>query len=175
MARSSSCARLSVLSIHLQASRFCPAIRTTTLHARCGMRASTSGRVCGSTNDVVRAVQFARINNLLVAVKGGRHNVAGRARCDDGLVIDLSLMKQASVDAPSRTATVEAGALREDVDRETHPHGLAVPAGVMSKTGVAGLALGGGVGWLARKYGLTCDSLLSCDVVSAQGEVLQVH
>ena len=76
---------------------------------------------CGSTNDVVRAVQFARINNLLVAVKGGGHNVAGRALCDDGLVIDLSLMKQVSVDAPSRTVTVEAGALLEDVDRETHP------------------------------------------------------
>jgi FAD/FMN-containing dehydrogenase len=130
---------------------------------------------CRSTNDVVRAVQFARINNLLVAVKGGGHNVAGRALCDDGLVIDLSLMKQVSVDAPSRTVTVEAGALLEDIDRETHPHGLAVPAGVMSRTGVAGLTLGGGVGWLARKYGLTCDSLLSCDVVSAQGEVLQVH
>jgi FAD/FMN-containing dehydrogenase len=120
----------------------------------------------------VRAVTFARANDLLVAVRGGGHNVGGRALCDDGIVIDLSAMKGVFVDRLERTARVQAGATLGDVDRETHAYGLAVPAGVISRTGIAGLTLGGGVGWLVRKYGLTCDNLLSCEVVTAAGEVL---
>jgi hypothetical protein len=127
---------------------------------------------CSDATDVVRAVKFARTNNLLVAVKGGGHNVAGRALCDDGMVIDLSPMKAVSVESKTRTVRAQGGALLADVDRETHLHGLAVPAGVVSKTGIAGLALGGGVGWLVRKYGLTCDNVLSCEVVTAAGETV---
>ena len=98
------------------------------------------------------AVNFARENGLLVAVRGGGHNVSGRALCDDGIVIDLSGMKGIHVNAKNRTARVQGGATLGDLDRETHVFGLAVPAGIMSKTGIAGLALGGGVGWLVRKY-----------------------
>jgi FAD/FMN-containing dehydrogenase len=127
---------------------------------------------CASASDVIRAVKFARANDLLVAVKSGGHNVAGRSLCDDGLVIDLSAMKRVSVDAETRTVHVQAGALLADVDRETHMHGLAVPAGVVSKTGIAGLTLGGGVGWLVRKYGMTIDNLLSCEVVTANGDII---
>jgi hypothetical protein len=127
---------------------------------------------CVGTADVVQAVKFARANGLLVAVRGGGHNVGGRAVCDDGIVIDLSAMKGVFVDARNRTARVQGGATLGDVDRETHLHGLAVPAGVVSKTGIAGLTLGGGVGWLVRKYGLTCDNVLSCEVVTADGKVL---
>jgi FAD/FMN-containing dehydrogenase len=127
---------------------------------------------CLSAADVVHAAKFARANNLLVAIKSGGHNVAGRALCDDGIVIDLSPMNGVSVDPTSRTVRVQAGALLGDVDRETHVHGLAVPAGVMSKTGIAGLTLGGGVGWLVRKHGLTCDNLLACEVVTADGKIV---
>jgi FAD/FMN-containing dehydrogenase len=127
---------------------------------------------CSSASDVIRAVKFARANDLLVAVKSGGHNVAGRSLCDDGLVIDLSAMKRVSVDPESRTVHVQAGALLADLDRETHLHGLAVPAGVVSKTGIAGLTLGGGVGFLVRKYGMTIDNLLSCEVVTANGDVI---
>jgi len=127
---------------------------------------------CSGTADVVHAVKFARANDLLVAVRGGGHNVGGRALCDDGIVIDLSAMKGVFVDARNRTARVQGGATLGDVDRETHLHGLAVPAGVVSKTGIAGLTLGGGVGWLVRKYGLTCDNLLACEVVTAEGNLL---
>jgi FAD/FMN-containing dehydrogenase len=127
---------------------------------------------CAGTADVVHAVKFARANDLLVAVRGGGHNVGGRALCDDGIVIDLSAMKGVFVDARNRTARVQGGATLGDVDRETHLYDLAVPAGVVSKTGIAGLTLGGGVGWLVRKYGLTCDNLLSCEVVTAEGNVL---
>ncbi len=92
-----------------------------------------------------------------------------------GLVIDLSAMKRVSVDAGTRTVHVQAGALLGDVDRETHLHGLAVPAGVVSKTGIAGLTLGGGVGWLVRKYGMTIDNLLGCEVVTAEGELITAN
>ena len=126
---------------------------------------------CSGVADVVAAVNFARENELLVAVRGGGHNVAGRALCDDGIVIDLSGMKGIRVDARNRTARVQGGATLGDVDRETHVFGLAVPAGVVSKTGIAGLTLGGGVGWLVRKYGLTCDNVLSFDIVTADGNV----
>jgi FAD/FMN-containing dehydrogenase len=125
---------------------------------------------CSGMADVIAAVNFARENDLLVAIRGGGHNVGGRALCDGGLVIDLSRMKGILVDAAKRRARVQAGATLGDVDRETHVHGLAVPTGVISKTGIAGLTLGGGVGWLVRKYGLTCDNVLSFDLVRADGK-----
>ena len=103
---------------------------------------------CAGLADVIAAVNFARENELLVAVRGGGHNVSGRALCDDGIVIDLSGMKGIRVGGKDHTARVQAGATLGDLDRETHVFGLAVPAGVISKTGIAGLALGGGVGWL---------------------------
>ena len=130
---------------------------------------------CSNVADVVDAVDFARENELLVAVRGGGHNVGGRALCDDGMVIDLSRMKGIHVDAKNHTARVQAGATLGDVDRETHLYGLAVPAGVVSATGIAGLTLGGGVGWLVRKYGLTCDNVLSFDIVTAEGKLLTAN
>jgi FAD/FMN-containing dehydrogenase len=130
---------------------------------------------CHGVADVVATVRFARANRVAVTVRGGGHNVAGRSLCDDGLVIDLSEMRAVFVDAAARTARVEAGATLGDVDRETHVHGLAVPTGVVSKTGIAGLTLGGGVGWLVRRHGLTCDNLLSAQLVDAEGRVLTAH
>src|ERR1700754_267706 len=130
---------------------------------------------CLSTDDIAQAVVFARENDVVVAVKGGGHNVAGHALCDDGLVIDLSLMKQVTAHDNTPTVTVQGGALLEDLDRVTHRLRLAVPTGVVPKIGVAGLTLGGGYGWLSRKYGLTCDNLLSCEVVTAEGTTLTVH
>jgi FAD/FMN-containing dehydrogenase len=130
---------------------------------------------CTGVADVVHAVSFARENELLIAIRGGGHNVGGRALCDEGMVIDLSRMKGIHVDAKNRTARVQAGATLGDVDRETHLYGLAVPAGVVSATGIAGLTLGGGVGWLVRKYGLTCDNVLSFDIVTAEGKLLTAN
>jgi hypothetical protein len=130
---------------------------------------------CSGAADVVRAVKFSRANHLLVGVKSGGHNVAGRALCDDGIVIDLSAMNRVSVDPELRVVRVLAGALLGDVDRETHSHGLVVPTGVVSKTGIAGLTLGGGTGWLARKYGLTCDNVVSSEVVTADGELVTAN
>jgi FAD/FMN-containing dehydrogenase len=127
---------------------------------------------CADFKDVVRAVHFASANDLLVAVRGGGHNVAGRAVCDDGIVIDLTAMNAVSVDPEQRMVRVRGGALLGDVDSATARHGLAVPSGVVSKTGMAGLTLGGGTGWLTRNYGLACDSLLSSEVVTATGSVL---
>jgi FAD/FMN-containing dehydrogenase len=127
---------------------------------------------CAGTADAVHAVEFARANDLLVAIRGGGHNVAGRALCDGGMVIDLSGMRAVFVDPGQRTARVQGGATLGDVDRETHAFGLAVPAGVVSRTGIAGLTLGGGVGWLVRKHGLTCDNALSFEVVTAEGRLL---
>jgi len=127
---------------------------------------------CAGVADVVHAVKFARGSDLLIAVRGGGHNVAGRALCDNGLVIDLSAMKGVFVDPDRRSVRAQAGATLGEVDRETHLHNLAVPFGVVSRTGIAGLTLGGGVGWLVRKYGLTCDNVLSCEVVTAEGEVV---
>jgi FAD/FMN-containing dehydrogenase len=127
---------------------------------------------CSGVADVIAAVTFARANNLLTAIRGGGHNVGGRALCDDGLVIDLSRMKSVFVDPASRTVRVQGGATLGDVDRETHVFGLAIPCGIVPKTGIGGLTLGGGVGWLIRKYGMTVDNLLSAQVVTADGKVL---
>jgi FAD/FMN-containing dehydrogenase len=129
---------------------------------------------CICTADVIQAVNFARENNLLVAVKGGGHNSAGKATCDDGIVIDLSLMRRVYVDPKKKTARVDGGTLLGDVDSETQLHGLAVSAGIVSHTGVGGLALGGGFGWISRKHGLSVDNLLSADVVTANGDLIHV-
>ncbi len=125
-----------------------------------------------TTGDVIQAVNFARENALLIAVRGGGHNSAGKATCDDGIVIDLSLMRRVYVDAASKIARVDGGALLGDVDSETQLHGLAVSSGIVSHTGVGGLTLGGGFGWISRKYGLSIDNLLSADIVTAQGQLL---
>ena len=129
---------------------------------------------CSGLADVIAAVRFARAHDLLVAVRGGGHNVGGRATCDGGLVVDLSRMKGIHVDPAARRARVQPGVLLGELDRETHVYGLAVPLGAVSKTGVAGLTLGGGVGWLSRKYGLACDNVISYELVTAEGEVLRV-
>jgi FAD/FMN-containing dehydrogenase len=128
---------------------------------------------CLTTSDVVGAVNWARESGLALAIRGGGHNIAGKALCDGGIVIDLSQMKAASVDPAARRVTIEAGALLADLDAATQAHGLATPLGVNSTTGVAGLTLGGGFGWLSRKYGLTIDNLLSAEVVTAAGEVVR--
>lgn len=127
---------------------------------------------CSGAADVVAAVRFARDHDLEIAVRGGGHNVAGTAVCDDGLVIDLSAMRGVRVDRAGRSAWVQGGALWGDVDQETQVHGLVTTGGIVSHTGVAGLTLGGGVGWLMRKHGLTVDNLLAADVVTADGEPL---
>jgi FAD/FMN-containing dehydrogenase len=128
---------------------------------------------CVGTADVVAAVRFARDHNLAIAIRGGGHNVAGTAVCDDGIVIDLSAMRGVRVDPADRRAWVQGGALWGDVDHETQAHGLATTGGIVSHTGVAGLTLGGGVGWLMRKHGLTVDNLLAADVVTADGTRLR--
>ena len=126
-----------------------------------------------NTQDVVGAVNFARESGLLLAVRGGGHNIAGNAICDDGLVIDMSRMKAIQVDAAKRRAVAEAGALLGDLDAATQAHGLATPLGINSTTGIAGLTLGGGFGWLSRKHGMTVDNLVSAEVVTAAGEVVK--
>jgi len=125
---------------------------------------------CSGAADVVDAVNFAREQGLDLSIKGGGHNVAGNAVNDDGIVIDLSQMRGVHVDPDTRTVRVQGGATWGDCDRETQLFGLAVPAGVVSTTGVAGLTLHGGLGHLRRKYGLTIDNLLSVDIVTADGQ-----
>jgi FAD/FMN-containing dehydrogenase len=127
---------------------------------------------CSGVADVISAVRFAQTNNLPLAVKCGGHNVAGNALCDDGLVIDLSAMRGIRVDPVARTVRAQGGATWADLDRETQVFGLATTGGVISSTGIAGLTLGGGIGWLMRQYGLSCDNLLSVDMVTAGGSVL---
>ena len=128
---------------------------------------------CIGTADVVAAVRFARDHDLEIAIRGGGHNVAGTAVCDNGIVVDLSAMRAVQVDPAGRRAWVQGGALWGDVDHETQAHGLATTGGIVSHTGVAGLTLGGGIGWLMRKHGLTIDNLLAVDVVTADGELLR--
>jgi FAD/FMN-containing dehydrogenase len=124
---------------------------------------------CVDTRDISHAVDFARENDLVLAVRGGGHNITGNAVCDGGIVIDLSMMKNVRVDPSARTVRVEGGATLGDLDRETQAFGLATPVGINSTTGVAGLTLGGGFGWLSRKHGLSVDNLLSADVILADG------
>jgi FAD/FMN-containing dehydrogenase len=126
---------------------------------------------CSGNADVVEAVTFAREHGLLVSVRGGGHNVAGSAVCEGGMVIDLSSMQGVRVDPTARTVRVQGGATWGDVDRETQLFGLATPGGVISSTGVGGLTLHGGWGWLRRKYGYCVDNLLSVDIVGADGEL----
>jgi FAD/FMN-containing dehydrogenase len=128
---------------------------------------------CTGIADVIAAVRFARERELVVAVRGGGHNVAGTAVCDDGVVIDLSPMKGMWVDPVARTARAQPGLLWGEFDHETQSFGLATPGGIVTHTGIAGLTIGGGLGWLMRKYGLTCDNLLSADVVTADGELVR--
>jgi FAD/FMN-containing dehydrogenase len=125
---------------------------------------------CKEPADVALAVRFARKRNLLLAVKGAGHNIAGRGTCDGGVLIDFAEMRGIQVDPEAGTARVEAGCTLGDLDAATQPFGLAVPAGINSTTGIAGLTLGGGLGWLSRKYGLTVDSLLSARMVTVDGE-----
>ena len=128
---------------------------------------------CSGTADVTAAVRFAREHDLEIAIRGGGHNVAGTAVCDDGIVIDFSAMRAVSVDTAGRTARVQGGALWSDVDHETQAHGLATTGGIVGHTGVAGLTLGGGIGFLMRKHGLAVDNLLAAEVVTAEGRIVR--
>ncbi len=127
---------------------------------------------CAGAADVRAALNFARDHRMPLAVRGGGHNIAGSALCDDGLVIDLSAMTSVQVDLDQRRALVEPGATLHDVDHEAQAFGLATPLGINSTTGVAGLTLGGGFGWLTRTLGLAADNLLGADVVTADGQYL---
>ncbi len=131
--------------------------------------------MCSNIADVVAAVNFGRENNLTVAIRGGGHNGGGLGLCDDGLVIDLSGIKFVKVDTSDNTVKVGGGNIWREVDQATHPFGLAIPSGIISTTGVGGLTLGGGVGYLARKYGLTIDNLLEAEMVLADGSFVTVN
>jgi hypothetical protein len=128
---------------------------------------------CAGVADVIAAVKFAKDNGLLVAVRGGGHSFPGLSVCDGGLVIDLSLMKGIRVDPEARTVRAQAGVLLGELDRETQAFGLAVPSGIVTHTGLSGLALGGGINWMMRKYGLTIDQLISVDLVTSEGELVK--
>lgn len=127
---------------------------------------------CTSSDDVNEAVNFARETGMLLSVRGSGHNVAGSAVCDGGLMIDLSLMKDIQVDPDRSTAKAQPGVVFGEMDKATQPYGLAAPGGIVSETGIAGLTLGGGFGWLSRKHGFSCDSLISAEIVTADGELL---
>ena len=128
---------------------------------------------CLGNADIVDAVNFARTHGLELAVRGGGHNVAGRAVCDDGLMLDMSLMKGIHVDPVRRTARAQGGVTWREFNRETQAHGLATTGGVISTTGIAGLTLGGGLGWLMAKHGLAMDNLVSAEIVTASGDILR--
>ena len=130
---------------------------------------------CADVADVITAVNFARQNNLLVSIRGGGHNAGGLGVCDDGLVIDLSRIRYTHVDPVARTVRVGGGSTWGDVDHATHAFSLAVPSGIISTTGVGGLTLGGGLGYLARKYGLAIDNLIAADVVLADGRLVTAN
>lgn len=127
---------------------------------------------CTTPEDIIQAIEFGRMQNLLISIRGGGHNIAGNAVCDDGLMIDLSLMKGVEVDPTTRRANVEPGCTLGDFDAAAQAWGLATPLGINSTTGVAGLTLGGGFGWLSRKYGMTIDNLLSVEIITADGRQL---
>jgi len=128
---------------------------------------------CAGVADVINTVKFARDHDLLVSVRGGGHNIAGKAVCNGGLMIDLSRMRSVHVDPVKKTARVEGGVTLGDLDHETQAFGLATTTGVVTHTGMAGLTLGGGIGRIGRKYGLACDNLLSVDIVIASGQFLR--
>lgn len=128
---------------------------------------------CLGAADVLAGVKFARDNGVALSIKGGGHNIAGLAVCDGGLMLDMSLMRGVWVDRAGRTAQAQAGCLLGDVDRETQLHGLAAVLGFVSNTGIAGLTLGGGFGYLSRRFGWTCDNVVSMDLVTAEGEVVR--
>jgi len=129
---------------------------------------------CADAGDVPHAISFARENGLEISVRGGGHNIAGSALCDGGVTIDLSTMRGVRIDAERKRADVEPGTILADFDEAAQRHGLATPLGINSTTGVAGLTLGGGFGWLTRKYGMTIDNLVSADVVTADGKRIRV-
>jgi FAD/FMN-containing dehydrogenase len=128
---------------------------------------------CATNTDVVEALRFARAHHLPIAVRGGGHNVAGHATCDDGIVIDLSPMKHIEINPQMRITRVGGGVTWGELDAATQAYGLATPGGVFSRTGVAGLTLGGGYGWLRNKYGLSCDNLIAAEVVTADGRIIR--
>jgi len=128
---------------------------------------------CSDAQDVIAAVKLAVAQDLPIAIRGGGHNVAGHAVCDGGVMIDMSRMRGVTVDADARIAVVEGGALWADVDAATQAHGLATPGGLISETGVAGLTLSGGIGWLRAKHGLSIDNLIAADVVTADGSLIR--
>lgn len=130
---------------------------------------------CAGAADVIAAVRFARAHGLLVAVRGGGHSFPGYSVCDGGMVIDLSLMKAVRVDPVDRTVRAQAGVLLGELDHETQAFGLVVPAGFVSHTGLAGLTLGGGIGFTMRRFGLTIDNLLSVDLITAEGELIRAN
>jgi FAD/FMN-containing dehydrogenase len=130
---------------------------------------------CSETSDVIASVNFARENNLLVSVRGAGHNIAGTASTDGGMMIDLSQMKEIRVDPEAKVAFVSPGATLHDLDHETQAFGLAVPTGINSTTGISGLTLGGGFGWLSRSLGLTADNLIAADVVTAEGKLVHAN
>lgn len=129
---------------------------------------------CTGAPDVIHAVNFARENGLLLAVKGGGHSVPGNAVCDGGLMLDLSAMKGIRVDPQGRAASAQPGLTLGEFDKETQAFGLATTLGIVSVTGIAGLTLGGGIGWLNGRYGLACDNVLSADIVTADGQLRSV-
>ncbi|CAG1769728.1 6-hydroxy-D-nicotine oxidase [uncultured bacterium] len=128
---------------------------------------------CAEADDVTHAISFARENGLEISIRGAGHNIAGNALCDNGLTIDFSNMKNVRVDAAKRRAYVEPGATLADFDAAVQKHGLATPVGINSTTGISGLTLGGGFGWLTRKYGMTIDNLISADVITADGKKMR--
>lgn len=128
---------------------------------------------CAGTQDAIKAVNFARDNGIQLAVRGAGHHIAGNSLCDDGLVVDLSHMRTVKVDVAAKRAVAEGGATLGDFDEATLAHGLATPVGINSTTGIAGLTLGGGFGWISRKYGMTVDNLESAEVVTAMGDAVR--
>ena len=129
---------------------------------------------CAQADDVPPVIRFARGNKLELSIRGAGHNIAGNALCDNGVMIDFLRMKNIRVDAEKKRAYVEPGATLADLDAAVQAHGLATPVGINSTTGIAGLTLGGGFGWLTRKYGMTIDNLISVDLITAEGKKLRV-